>query len=186
MHSAQSNPRPLSGVCVSTGRDETRMCTLAHQLRINLTVYAFSRHVGGCVCVQLDNQNVSKKEREDAMRRELGSKLLDEILKGIESTQEQQKEKDATPEVDDTAEAPADDECRRSGNDDSSAASRNGDEGVETSNDEKQALSVHRPQTSSNTLYAVMALVADLDLESLRIVQSEIDHRVEEALENHQ
>ena len=45
------------------------MCTLAHQLRINLTVYAFSRHVGGCVCVQLDNQNVSKKEREDAMRR---------------------------------------------------------------------------------------------------------------------
>ena len=162
------------------------MYTLAHQLRINLTVYAFSRHVGGCVCVQLDNQNVSKREREDAMQRDLGSKLLDEILKGIESTQEQQKEKDATPEVDDTAEAPADDECRRSGNDDSSAASRNGDEGVETSNDEKQALSVHRPQTSSNTLYAVMALVADLDLESLRIVQSEIDHRVEEALENHQ
>lgn len=39
----------------------------------------------------------------------------------------------------------------------------------------------HQP-SSSNTLYAVMALVADLDLESLRIVQSEIEARIEEAL----
>ena len=57
--------------------------------------------------------------------------------------------------------------------------------GADAKNDDSgDDAAVMKQPTSSNTLYAVMALVADLDLESLRIVQSEVEHRIEEALSN--
>lgn len=127
---------------------------------------------------KLDNKDVSKDERENAFKRGLGTKLLDEILSDIEQHQEQKADPNLQRLVSDSKQ---------------NTESHVIDKENETENvpiqDETvpSAIKEDSPNSqphscSSNILYAVMALVGDLDLESLRIVQSEIDHRINDAL----
>lgn len=184
----------------------------------------------------MDNQDVTSKEREEAMRKGLGSKLLDEMLDDLDDMRsagqrqsQQQQQQYHNPVRDNVA-------ARGGNHDEQATTQRARDEGAggasvgepsgahqikgrsdvdegfggavvgkaaadkdcaelrasspthvafgaDAANDDSgDDAAVMKQPTSSNTLYAVMALVADLDLESLRIVQSEVEHRIEEAL----
>ena len=125
---------------------------------------------------KLDNLDVTKKERDDAEERQLGKILLEEIAK--------QEQLELNRSVEEEEE---DDDETRNQHRVQDNKPMESSQSVHCPNEDKDIkeqdnnLSVP-PPTSSNVLYAVMALVADLDLESLRIIQSEVDHRIEESL----